>query len=131
MNIRLIVAVFALFIGISGAAQADIYSGGPVFGGSGAPGGAIVCKVFNAGLSSVSIPTRQIFDSNNASVTPTVDTCNVVLAPNKYCQYAATPTVNVAYSCRMVITGTDINVSALAEIQGADGKVTAVPIHSK
>jgi len=129
MNMRLALPALALLTGINGAAQAEIYSGGPVYGGPGAPGGAIVCKVFNAGLTSVSISSRQIFDSTNASVTPTVDTCNVALAPNHYCQYGKTGTGNVAYSCRMVITGTDPNVSALAEIQGADGKITVVPIH--
>jgi hypothetical protein len=129
MNARITFAALVLLISVNESAQAEIYSGGPVYGGSGAPGGAIVCKVFNAGLTAVSISTRQIFDSTNASVTPTIDTCNVPLAANHYCQYGKTGTVNVAYSCRMIITGIDPNVSALAEIQGGDGKITVVPIH--
>ncbi len=129
MNVRLTLAVLATLIGLSGAAQADMLGGGPVYGGPTSAGGQITCRIFNYGLSSVFISTRQIFTNTNVSIVPTSDTCNVALQPTKYCAFTATIPGNLAFSCRVVATGTDVKLSGVAEVKNSSSTIlNSVPL---
>jgi hypothetical protein len=126
---RLALTTLTALIGLGGAAQADIHAAGPVYGGSNPSqvGGSISCRVFNFGAVSVSIPTRQIFDSNNVPVTPTVYQCGLPLAVGQTCTYAAPITSLLAYSCRVIDTSTgSTSLSGAAEIQSSTGEVLSV-----
>jgi hypothetical protein len=133
MYVRLTFAVLAILIGLCGAAQADILAAGPAYGGTASVNGTITCRIFNFGLSTVSITARQIRTNTNVSIAPTSDTCNVPLAPNNTCAYGASPTNNLAYSCRVVaVAGAYdklVNISGVIEIQTPNhAVVTTVPL---
>ncbi|MBK8816788.1 MAG: hypothetical protein IPN42_15345 [Methylococcaceae bacterium] len=64
----------------------------------------------------MSINQRQIITNTNATMTLSSDTCNVVLAPNKYCAFVAASAGNLAYTCRVVGTGADPKLTGVAEI---------------
>ena len=129
MNVRLTLVTLATVIGLSGAAQADIFAAGPVYGGPGSAGGSITCRIFNYGLSAVSITARQIFTNTNVSIVPAADSCNVVLGVAKYCAFTAPITGNLAYSCRIAVNGTDTRLSGVAEIQAPNFSIlNALPL---
>ena len=132
MHSRVIVVAFVILIGLGGVAQAEMFGGGPVYGGTASIGGQITCRIFNYGVSSVSISTRQIWNNTNpVAPEPLVgDTCNVVLAPTKYCAFTANIPGNLAYSCRVIATGIDVKLSGVAEVKNPASSVilNSVPI---
>lgn len=125
MNTRLIVTSFIILFGFHETAQSEIYAAGPTYGGNvaGLIGGTVTCRVFNYGLSSVSISQRQIWTNTYVLVAPASDTCNVALPPNKYCAFGATIAGNFAYSCRLVAAGVDAKLSGVAEIMSSSGAI--------
>jgi hypothetical protein len=117
MRIHFLVATIVTLLSLCEVAQAEIFASGPVYGGQSGPiGGGISCRIFNYGLSTVSISQRQIFTNTNIAVALTSDTCNVALAPNRYCAFTASIAGNLAYSCRLVASGTDPKLSGAAEV---------------
>ena len=129
MNIQLTKAVLASLIGLSGIAQADILGGGPVYGGPASVGGQITCRIFNYGLSSVKITTRQIWNNTNAAETLVSDMCNAALQPTKYCAFTASIGGNLAFSCRVVATGNDVKISGVAEVKNSSSAIlNTVPL---
>ena len=130
MNIRLTQVALAGLIGLSGAAQADMLGGGPVYGGPASVGGQITCRIFNYGLSPVTITTRQIWNNTNSLQSLVSDTCNVVLQPARYCAFTASIVGNFAFSCRVVATGTDVKLSGVAEVKNSSSTVlSSVPLY--
>ena len=110
---------------ISGSAHAEIYAAGPVYGGN-PTGGAVTCRVLNTGTSSVTIAQRQIITNTNVLVAPTSDNCNVALAPNRNCAYAAPVGGNLALACRVVVTGISPQISGSIDVQNPVGTVRVV-----
>ena len=115
-------AFVASLIALAGTAQAEVLASGPVYGGN-PSGGTAICRIFNAGLTSVSIPIRQIWTNTNVALTLGADTCNVALGPNKYCAFQAGIPGNLAVTCRLTAAGTDVNVRGIAEVQSSGGAV--------
>ena len=129
MKTRVTLASVMVIVGLTTAAHADIISGGPAYGGPASIGGAMTCRLFNAGLSSATVSFRQIYDNTGAAVALSGDSCNVTLAPTKSCAFAAAIGGNLAFSCRAGISGNDENVSGVVEIQNSGGGVlTVVPM---
>jgi hypothetical protein len=130
MNVRLIPVALVALLCFNGIAQADILASGPTFGGIATFGGGnVTCRIFNYGLTPVSITARQIFINTGTAVTPTSDTCNVALGSTKYCAFGAPITGNFAYSCRILVTGTDTRVSGVAELTDTGNAiVNAMPM---
>ena len=130
MKLRLAFATVATLIGLGSAAQAEILASAPVYGGTPSNGGFVVCRIFNAGLTTASISVRQIFNDLNVSVPLTADSCNVALLPSRYCAYIATVVGNRAHSCRLVATGIDIKLRGVAEVNRPGGAETlnAIPM---
>ena len=124
-------AIVAL-IALGGAAKADILSGGPLYAGSPAEiGGTVVCRLFNAGISSITVSTRQIWDNTGASDGLFSDSCGVPVTPGKYCAYTAKIAGNLAFSCRAVTNGIDNNVSGVIEIDNsANQPLQLIPLHN-
>ena len=125
MNARLAFTALVALAGISGSAQADIYAAGPVFGGN-PTGGIVSCRVLNTGTTNLSIVQRQIIANTNVLITPTFDSCNVVLAPLRNCSYGASISGNVALACRLVTTGVDPMISGSIDVQNPVGTVRVV-----
>lgn len=125
MHTRLIIASLIILSGFHETARSEIYAAGPTYGGNvaGLIGGTVTCRVFNYGLSNVTISQRQIWTNTNALVAPTTDTCNVALPPNKYCAFGASITGNLAYSCRLVAAGVDAKLSGVTEIMSSSGAI--------
>jgi hypothetical protein len=111
---RLTVLGFSMLGGV-GIAHADIYASALTYMGnpSGLP---ITCRVFNAGLASVNIASRELYDNTGASVAPTSDSCGATLAPKKSCQYGAVSGGNFAFACRINAVGQDVNIRGVTEI---------------
>jgi hypothetical protein len=131
MNVRLTLVALATLIGLSGAAHADIFGAGPVYGGPGSVNGRINCRIFNFGSYPVTIPLVQIWTNTNVLVTPASNTCttsstNPALAPGRYCAVTALITGNLAYSCRVVASGFETRLSGAAEIQAPNFSVLNV-----
>jgi hypothetical protein len=135
---RLTAAVVAALIGLGGAAQAQeqnlastqavtqaqILASPPTYGGQGGPvGGFVTCRVFNAGLGSVSITLRQIITNTNLSVTLAADTCNVTLASTHYCAFIANILGSFAYSCRLEATASASSLRGVAEVSTSAGEI--------
>jgi hypothetical protein len=128
---RVVGTAIAALIALGGVAEADILSGGPLYGGASSVGGVVTCRFFNTGISNVTFSSRQIWANTGSSVSLISDSCNVAIAPGKYCAYSAGITGNFAYSCRAVINGIDNNVSGEMDIVvGAPAAVLFVlPLH--
>jgi hypothetical protein len=129
---RVIIPLLAALVGVAGGAQAATLASGPVNGGSasnGGAGGTITCRIFNAGLTSASITSTQIWINTNALVTPTSNSCLTSLGVEKYCAFTAEITGNFAFTCRITAAGTDTNLRGVAEIQGPTGIIlNALPM---
>ena len=130
LSIRVTLALLATMIGLAGIAHAATLASGPVYGGAathGGTGGAITCRIFNAGLTSVSITATQIWINTNSLVTPTSNTClTFPLGPEKYCAYTAPISGNFAFMCRITAAGTDTNLRGVAEVQSSFGNILNV-----
>jgi hypothetical protein len=127
-RIQWLVAIAALS-GFAGTVQAEVLSGGPVYGGSQSVGGTITCRVYNAGSHSVTLTPRQIWNNAGGQATLSSDTCNVSLAPNKTCAFAAPITGNFAFSCQTSEESIDGAVRGVAEIQDSSHAVlNTVPL---
>ena len=126
MTKRILLAALTLITFVR-IAHADIFAAGPVYGSSAeVSGGQITCRVFNAGLTSVTINLTQIWTNSGFLVTPSSNTClGSSVTSAQYCAFAAPITGNFAYSCRLNALGTDTNISGAAEIQ-AGGKILSV-----
>jgi hypothetical protein len=128
---RVATTAIAALIALGGVAQADILSGGPLYGGSPAEiNGFVNCRIFNAGGYTVTVSIRQIWDNTGASVVLLSDSCGVAVAAGKYCAYTAKITGNLAFSCRAVTNATDNNVSGVIEIDNsASQPLFVIPLH--
>ncbi len=131
MNIRLTQVALAGLIGLSGVAHADLLAGGPVYGGPGSAGGQITCRIFNYGVTAVSISTRQIWSNTNVAMPFVSDTCNVALQPAQYCAFTANIPGNLAFSCRLVATGTDVKLSGVAEVKNSASTILSIYFKSQ
>jgi hypothetical protein len=133
MRWRIAMGVLVMLLSFSGVARANIFASGPVYGGpteDDPPAGTITCRIFNAGLTTVTINLTQIWTNSNALVAPVSNTClNIPLGPARYCAYGATILGNFAFSCRINVTGTDTNVRGVAEIQRNGIILNVLPIH--
>jgi hypothetical protein len=129
MHKPLAIAAFAAAVGLGAAAQADMLSGGPVYGGPASVSGTVTCRVFNFGVFPVTIGLRQIFNNAGGLAALNSDSCGVSLASTKTCQFSAPITGNFAFSCRIFESGNDGNVSGVAEIQAPNHSVlNTVPL---
>ena len=128
---RVLGTAIAALIALGGVAEADIFTGGPLYGGASSTGGVVTCRFFNAGTSNVTFAYRQIWANTGSLVSLVSDSCNVAVGAGKYCAYSAGITGNFAYSCRAVINGIDNNVSGEMDItEGAPATVLFVlPLH--
>lgn len=125
---RILLAALITLISFAEVAHADIFAGGPVYGGNipdNKSGVQITCRIFNAGASSVTINLTEIW-ANVGPVTISSNTCltggaNPPLGIGKYCAFNAFVTGNFAYSCRVNANGTDVNIRGVAEVMGASG----------
>jgi hypothetical protein len=97
-----------------GPAYADMLGGGPIHASGGT--GLVVCRLFNFGFQPVSVTVRQIYDNAGNLNTLTADTCNVSLAATKSCSFYAPVLGNLAYSCRVAVSGNDTKVSGVIEV---------------
>ena len=122
MFARLSCAVLVALVACGGSARADIYAAGPVYGGN-AAGGTITCRVLNAGVGTVNISLKQIITNTNAILVPTIDSCNVPLPSANYCDFRFSPGSNFAYTCRLVVSGTDPNLSGSIDVQTSGSAV--------
>jgi hypothetical protein len=125
MRARLAFATVAALTCITGTAVADLYAAGPVYGGN-PTGGIVTCRVLNAGTNSVSITARQIITNTNAFIAPTADSCNVAVLGGRTCAYSAPVGGNFALACRLVVTGTDPQISGSIDVQNPVGTVRVV-----
>jgi hypothetical protein len=115
MNWRRSIAAIVALVALGGTAEADILMAGPGYGGPEQVNGKVVCWLFNAGSTNVTIPTRQIFHSRLGSATLAGDTCTVALAPLKTCSYYATAVAGT-HTCRAITSGADENISGSIQI---------------
>jgi hypothetical protein len=60
---RLSIAAVAALIAFGGTAEAGILTAGPVYA-VGATNGKVVCWLFNAGINTVTVSARQIFNTD-------------------------------------------------------------------
>lgn len=119
----LTVAILAAVTGLSGTAHAGIFATGPAFGGPSETGGTITCRIFNNSAYGVNIVKRQIFTNTGASLTLSSDTCTATLASTQMCAFAASITGPFAFSCRVYTSGTDGEVTGVAEVQNSGNAV--------
>jgi hypothetical protein len=121
MRLSPAIIICTLLATTSSASAADtILASGPVYGGAGSVGGFINCRMFNAGTSTITVKTREIFTNTNVAVAFTSDTCRSALGPQKYCAFIGSISGNFAFSCRAVITapiGKVVNARGVAEVQ--------------
>jgi hypothetical protein len=111
-----------------GSAWADIWSAGPAY--PGVPAGSVTCRIFNAGLAAVTVTVREIF--LNTSTTPVAlssDTCAAAVPSQGYCAFSATVAGNFAYSCRVITSGTDNNISGAIDVRTSSGTPAILPLH--
>ena len=128
VKIRPYVVALATLVTLAGTSEAKILASGPLYSANGPAGGQFVCRIFNAGLTSVSMSLRQII-TNTTVVLPLIsDTCNVALAPGRYCQFIATIPGNLAFSCRAFVIGTDTEVRGTAQIQNGATVLNTTPM---
>lgn len=129
MHKPLALAAFAAAVGLGGSAQAEMLSGGPVYGGPASISGTVTCRVFNFGAFPVTISLRQIWNNAGGLAALNSDSCGVSLGVTKTCQFSAPITGNFAFSCRIFERGDDGNVSGVAEIQAPNHSVlNTVPL---
>ena len=84
----------------------------------------MVCRLFNAGSSGVTITSREIWSSFlTAKVSLFHDECSRALAAQKFCQYFATPTDRATYVCRAVTGGTEENIRGTMLIFSTSGQL--------
>ena len=125
MHSRLALAAFAVLMGMSSAARADIYAAGPAYGAN-PTNGVATCRVINVGVTGVNIPLRQIITNTNAALAVNFDNCNVGLGPGQNCEYRAPVPGNFALSCRLFVTGNDPQISGTLDVQNPFGTVRVV-----
>ena len=129
MKIRPYVVALATLITLAGTSEAKILASGPLYSANGPAGGQFVCRIFNAGLASVSMSLRQIITNTNVVLPLISDTCNVALAPGRYCQLVATiPAGNVGFSCRTFVVGTDTEVRGVASVVNGATVLQSTPL---
>ncbi len=129
MTIRKMLVAGALLSSLCSAAQAEILASGPVYGGPLSVGGSITCRIFNPGLVAVAISVRQIFTNTNVPIVLASDTCGVALAPNRYCAFTGRITGNFAHSCKLIVTGVEVDLRGVAEAQnGGAAVLNTMPI---
>ena len=73
--------------------------------------------MFNGGPGAVNITRAQIINSSNASVPLTSNTCSAGLASGQYCAFVGSGAGNVAFSCRLDVSGPNVAlVRAVMEV---------------
>ena len=110
-----------------GAAQAEVYGGGPVYGGFGSIGGTAVCRIFNFGPFDVPDTIRQLWNNVGSQVSLGFDSCNTTLASGGSCAYGANISGNFAYSC--AIAAESSYISGSVEIQKSGEVLNTQPMH--
>ena len=128
MKIRPYVVALATLITLAGTSEAKILASGPLYSANGPAGGQFVCRIFNAGLANVSMSVRQIITNTNVVLPLTSDTCNVALAPGRYCAFQATIPGNLAHSCRVFALGADTEIRGTAQIQAGATVLGSTPL---
>ena len=128
VKIRSCVIALASLISLAGTSEAKILASGPLYVTNGGGGALFVCRVFNAGLANVAFTSRQIISSSNTSLALSVDSCNVALAPGKYCQFYGTIVGNNAHSCRAVAIGTDTDIRGTAQAVSGSTVLGSAPM---
>ncbi|MCI0600108.1 MAG: hypothetical protein L0Y50_04800 [Beijerinckiaceae bacterium] len=126
MYSRLILA--AAMLALVGTAKAEIFSAGPAYPGN-PTGGSVTCRIFNAGLSPVSISFRQIWTNTGVAPALSTDTCNVAVPSTGYCAFTTPASGNLAYSCRINSSGTDNNITGVIEVRATSGAQVTLPLH--
>jgi hypothetical protein len=129
MTKRILLTALITLISFAGIAHADIFAAGPVYGSfAELSGGQITCRVFNAGLTPVTINLTQIWTNTGVLVTLASNTCLGSLNSIQSCAFSAPITGNLAYSCRVNAQGTDTNITGVAEIQAGGNILNALPL---
>ncbi len=121
-------AALTTFIGLGGVAQAKIYASGPLYAAGGPVGGQFVCRIFNAGSTSATITSRQIFTNTNVSMALTSDTCTVALGSTQYCAFITTIVGNLAHSCRLNAVGSGLVIRGTAQVQSGPTVLNTTPM---
>lgn len=117
------VAAIAALIALGGTARADILASGPGDAGPAQLSGVVVCRLFNAGTSAVTISAREIWSSFTGKVAVSHDECTGSLAAQKFCQYFATAASRATYACRSVTGGADENIHGTMLIFSSTGQL--------
>lgn len=129
MSVRLSLATLIALSAFAVPTQADILASAPLYGGGlDSPGSVITCRIFNAGSSSATISQRQIRTNTNALMGNSADSCNVVLGPLKYCAFTANSPGNLAFTCRIVASGTNLKLRGVAEMVKSAKLIAALPM---
>jgi hypothetical protein len=131
MNTRMAFALFALALTAGSAAKAGTLASAPNYGGYTIAnnGGAVNCRLFNAGTGTAQILTRQIIDNAGAVITLSADNCKAGLGPSKSCEFDANIPGNFAFACRATYSGTGILLRGVSEVLDVNGNnVGVVPM---
>jgi len=124
MKWRLSIAAAAALIALGGAAKAGILASAPGEAGPAQVGAAVVCRLFNAGSSSVTVSSREIWSSFlTAKVAISHDECTRALGAQKFCQYFMSPADRATYACRAVISGVEEDVRGTMLIFSSSGQL--------
>ena len=121
MNWRLGIVAIAALIALDGTARADTFASGPGDGGPAQSGGVVVCRLFNAGGSAVTISSREIWSSFTGKVAPSHDECTGALAGQKFCQYFVGQASRATYACRAITSGVEENIRGTMLIYSSTG----------
>ncbi len=127
---RFTFATLAVLISLCQAGQAEILSGGPLYGGASAEGGLVTCRIFNFSNANVLISQRRVYNNTGALVALTSDSCANVLAPFKTCAFSSPITGHLAYSCRATYGGSVQRLSGVVEIQKQSQVSHVIPMQN-
>ncbi len=108
---------------IAGAtpAAAETLSSPPIFGGFRQT--AVVCYLFNAGTSAITISKLVIYTESGAIAGQT-GTCPAKLQPNKTCQLAPVVVSNTAHICKVTLSD-KANARGSVEVRDANSNILA------
>ncbi len=128
MYSRIIALTGTLLAAGLAAADAKTLVSPPTYGGRSQSGGGFAnCRVFNGGPGLVSVTRRQILTSSNTLLTLTNDTCNAGVGPGGQCSFGGSGAGNVAFSCRLDVSGSSVNlVRAAMEISNSSADILSV-----
>jgi hypothetical protein len=128
MSIRILALTGALLtIGLAGAEAKTLVSP-PTYGGRSQSGSGFAnCRVFNGGTTTVFPVNRQIITSSNNVLALTNDSCGSGVAPGGYCAFGGSGAGNLAFACKLDVSGTSANlVRAAMEVSNSSADVLNV-----